>query len=92
MSTLSKYTQMIKNLFPACAEIEGSLEENKAEDIYGFVVTVDRDRREPICLKPEQLMEIKKAMNADFFGVYPTEPIRPYDIRMYFHIVVYKDE
>lgn len=91
MSTLSKYTNMIKGLFPANAVIEGTMEEHEYETNYGFVVTVSRDRNEPVCLRPEKIVEIKESMKADFFGMYPTEPIMPYDIRMYFYITVPND-
>lgn len=79
-------------MFPQEAVIDGSEEENKYETIYGFTVTIDRDHSSLVSLQPDILMETQKQMKAKYFFMYPTTPIMPYDIRIYFHIVVEHEE
>lgn len=91
MKTLDECIRMIQGLFPSDAVIDGSMEMNKYDIHYGVAVALEKGGGRA-CLRPEQLMAIKEAMKATYFGMYPSIPIGPYDIRIYFYISVPYDE
>ena len=88
MSILSHKAQAIKDLFPASAHIEGYIEvENHGEtDTYGFTVTMSGEYGdEQASFRPEQLVELKKKLKAEYMFIYPSRPINPYEIRLFFY-------
>lgn len=90
MSTATRFAQMLKDILPQGAAIEGTVDENEHDTEYGFNVSFEDCDKTPVLI-PAKLEELRKKMNARHFFVYPSRPISPYEIRLYFYIVVEKE-
>ena len=90
MSTATKFAQMLKDILPKGSYIEGSVQENKHDTTYGFTASLEDVEDTPVLI-PSELEELRKKMKARYFFVYPSRPVSPYEIRLYFYIVVEKE-
>ena len=91
MSTIQEYTQMVRELFPANAEISVTVEEFEEETTLGFSVTVQEDPDNVVCLSPRKLVKVREKMKATYFFIYPRPTVSPDKIRIYIHAVIYHD-
>ena len=91
MSTATKFAQMIKDILPKGSVIEGSVEEREHDTSYGFSVTFEECCETPVLI-PAKLEALRKKMKAQSFFIYPSRPVSPYEIRLYFYIVVEKQQ
>ena len=57
---------------------------------YGSTATLEDVEDTPVLI-PSELEELRKKMKARYFFVYPSRPVNPYEIRLYFYIVVEKE-
>ena len=88
MSTIQEYTQMVRELFPASAEVGVTVEEFEEETTMGFSVSVQDGPDDAVCLAPRKLVEVQEKMKARHFFIFPSPSVSPDTIRLYIHVVI----